>query len=68
MKVGDLIYDEGDKKYAIVLERCNKFPEPPANREIYYFWYFNGAVHQIWWDSYTDERKENIKVISPRKG
>mgnify|MGYP003147973669 CR=1 FL=1 len=67
MKVGDLIYDEGDGKYAIVLEQCEKFPEPPGNCEIYYFYYLDGGVHQIWWDSYTDDRKEKIKVISSRE-
>lgn len=67
MKVGDLIYDERDDKYAIVLERCDKFPQPPAHSQVYYFYYFDGAVHQIWWNTYTDECKENIKVISRRK-
>ena len=68
MKVGDLIYDEGDDEYAIVLKHCDKFPEPPPNTEIYYFYYLSGKVHQIWWDSYTDKRKENIKIISSRAG
>ena len=68
MKAGDLIYDAGAKKYAIVLDQSKQWTEPPGNCEIYYFWYFNGTTHQIWWHTYTADRKKEIKVISSRNG
>ena len=72
VKIGDLIFDGNEsrptRKYAIVVEKPPHLSQPKSDGQIYYFYYFDGIVHELHWDTFTDTYKERIKVLNSLEG
>tara|TARA_R110000824_G_scaffold32672_8_gene105344 strand:+ start:3333 stop:3551 length:219 start_codon:yes stop_codon:yes gene_type:complete len=66
VKAGDLVYDEAEGKCALVMSESNAFPLTHWREKLkpLYLYYTDGAIHEVWWHTYTPAHRERIKVLN----